>query len=88
MINNINRQSGLIKMIILIIIAIAVLSFYGVDIKDFFTSPQVQKNFGYVWSFISTVWTDYLSGPIHKLWGIIVALFGNSDNTVDLMNRS
>jgi len=77
--NSKNKQAGLIKMIILIIIAIAVLSFYGVDIKDFFTSPQAQKNFGYVWNFISGIWTDYLSGPIHKLWGIIIALFGNSD---------
>jgi hypothetical protein len=70
-----NKQSGLIKMIILIVIAIAVLSWYGVDIKDFFNSPQVQKNFGYVWSFIKDIWNDYLAGPAEKLWGIIVAIF-------------
>ena len=43
-----SQQKGLIKMIIIIVIAIAILSWYGVDIKEFFTSPQVQKNFGYV----------------------------------------
>lgn len=92
MINNKNKQNsqaGLIKMIIVIIIAIALLSWYGVDIKDFFTSPQAQKNFGYVWNFISGIWNDYLAGPIHKLWGIITAIFGSDDSTAaDIINRS
>jgi hypothetical protein len=65
-----NKQNGLIKMIILIIIAIAVLSWYGVDIKEFFTSPQAQQNFGYVWGFITDLWSNYLVGPATKLWGI------------------
>jgi hypothetical protein len=73
--NNNNTQDGLIKMIILIIIAIAVLSWYGFDIKEFFMSEQVQKNFGYVWDIIKTVWNDYLAGPARALWGIIMALF-------------
>jgi hypothetical protein len=72
---NTNKQSGLIKMIIVIVIAIAILSWYGVDIKEFFTSEQAQKNFGYVWNFISDVWTTYLADPAHKLWGIWVTYF-------------
>lgn len=84
-----NKEAGLIKMIIIIIIAIAILSWYGVDIKEFVNSEPVQKNFGYVWNFITGIWNDYLAGPIHKLWGIIVALFSNNDSTAtDLMNRS
>jgi Holliday junction DNA helicase RuvB len=65
-----NKQGGLIKMIIVIIIAIAILSWYGMDIKDFFTSPQAQKNFGYVWTFLKDAWTNYLAVPAHKVWGI------------------
>jgi hypothetical protein len=65
-----NKKGGLVKIIILIIIAIAVLSWYGVDIKEFFTSPQVQKNFGYVWNFIKELWSNYLTDPAHKVWGI------------------
>lgn len=57
-------------MIIIIVIAIAILSWYGVDIKKFFTSPQAQKNFGYIWDFIKNVWTNYLESPALKLWGI------------------
>ncbi len=66
----INKESGFIKMIILIIIAIAILSYYGVDIKDFFTSPQFQKNFGYVTEFIKDTWSNYLAKPTAKIWEI------------------
>lgn len=69
-----NKQGGLIRMIIIIVIAIIILSYFGVDIKEFFMSEQVQKNFGYVLNFIKNVWTDYLAAPAHKLWGIIQAL--------------
>ncbi len=69
----INREQGLIKMIIVIIIAIAILSYYGVDIKEFFTSPQFQKNFGYVTEFIGDIWTTYLAEPAAKVWDIWVS---------------
>ena len=67
-----NRQGGLslIGLIIVIVIIIAILSWYGFDIKDFFTSPQAQKNFGYVWNFVSGVWSTYLAAPAGKLWDI------------------
>ena len=71
----INKKAGIIKMIIIIIIAIAILSYYGFDIKNFFTSPQVQKNFEYVWGFLKDIWSNYLAEPAHKLWGIIVLIF-------------
>jgi hypothetical protein len=64
------KEQGLIKAIILIVIAIAILSWYGVDIKEFFMSEQVQKNFGYVWNFIKDIWSEYLAEPASKLWGI------------------
>jgi len=71
MINNYkNKQGGLIKIIIIIVIAIAILSYYGFDIKNFFTSPQAQKNFSYVWGFITDIWTNYLAEPAIWLWGI------------------
>lgn len=63
-----NNQRGLIKLIIIIIIAIAVLSWYGVDIKKFFTSEQALKNFGYIWTYIKEIWSEYLEVPAQKLW--------------------
>ena len=68
-----NKQGGLIKMIIIIIVAILILSWFGVDIKEFFTSDQVQRNLGYVWGFITDTWHNYLAAPALKLWGIWVS---------------
>lgn len=67
-----NKQQGLIRMIIIIIIAIAILSWYGVDIKKFFTSEMAQKNFGYIWTYLKDVWVNYLALPATKVWGIWV----------------
>lgn len=70
-----NKQQGLIQMIVLVIIGIAVLSWFRIDIKDFFMSEQFQKNLGYVVNFLKDVWTDYLAGPADKLWGIWLEYF-------------
>jgi hypothetical protein len=67
-----NKKAGLIKMIIIIIIAIAIVSWYGFDLKTFFTSPQAMKNYSYVWNIITDVWTNYLATPAGKLWDIWV----------------
>ncbi len=67
-----NKEQGLVKMIILIVVAIAVLSYFGVDIKAFFTSEQFQKNMGYIWTFIKDGWNNYLAAPAGAVWGIWV----------------
>jgi hypothetical protein len=69
-----NKNGGLIKWIILIVIAVLILSWFNVDIKEFFMSEQVQRNFGYIWNFIKDTWSTYLAGPATKLWGIIKEL--------------
>jgi len=65
-----NKQAGLIRMIILIIIAIAVLSYFRIDIKEFFTSPMFKTNIGYIGNFLKDLWTNYLAEPAHVIWGI------------------
>lgn len=66
------NQQGLIKMIIIIIVAVVILSLYGVDLKNIFMSEQVQRNFHYIWNFISGIWDNYLAGPFMYFWGIWV----------------
>ncbi|MFA7252802.1 MAG: hypothetical protein WC027_03010 [Candidatus Paceibacterota bacterium] len=81
----INKQQGLIGTIILIVIAIIILSYFGVDLKRLWTSDQVQKNLGYVWNLIVKIWTDYLSTPFEYLWGIWVKYFWTP--FMDFLNR-
>ena len=65
------KDSGLIKLILIIIVAILVLSYFNFDIRAIVESPQAQENLGYVWGFVKHVWDDYLSRPILYFWNNI-----------------
>lgn len=52
-----NKQAGLIKNIILIIIAIAILSFLGINLKD-------------ILEFLVRVWNNLLETPFKALWDL------------------
>lgn len=63
-----NPNGGFIKMIIILIIIILALSYFGFDIKKFMESPTTQKNLGYVWGLAKVVWDKYLEKPLAYLW--------------------
>lgn len=65
-----SREQGLIKLIILIIIALVVLSYFGFDIKNILESDLVKKNFGYLWSGVENIWKNYLTKPLDIVWGV------------------
>ncbi len=50
-----NHQSGFIKAIIVIIIAIAILSYFGINMKA-------------IWEFILKIWHNLLETPFKYLW--------------------
>lgn len=61
------NEGGFIKMVIIIVIAIIILSYYGVDIKTLITSDQVQSNLSYVWGIVVKIWdlfVEYIWTPI------------------------
>lgn len=61
-------QRGLINWIIIIIIAIVVLSYFGFDIRAIVEDDDTQNNIGYVWGGVVYVWEHYLMGPLGYLW--------------------
>ena len=63
-----NPNGGFIKTVLILIIIILVLSYFGFDIKNFIDSPTTQKNLGYVWGLGKTVWNKYLEKPLTYLW--------------------
>ncbi len=82
----INKQNGFIKLIILIIIAIIVLSYFGFDLRSIIESPGTQDNLHYVWGGVITVWDNYLAGPAYYLWNdVFINLLWNS--FIENMNR-
>ena len=69
----------MIKYIIIGLIAIIVLSFFGYDLKDIVESPLAQKNLEYSKDGVVHVWDKYLKGPLSYLWNnIFIGVIWNS----------
>ncbi|MFA5736753.1 MAG: hypothetical protein WC893_01145 [Candidatus Paceibacterota bacterium] len=54
-----NKETGLAKLIVMIVVIILILSYLGINIQKIAESETGQANFGYVWNSLKTVW-DYL----------------------------
>jgi len=65
----------MIRLIILIIIIIAVLSYFNISIKNFIESRSFQENFHYVLNGIKYMWSNYLKRPALYLWNDIFIRF-------------
>ena len=65
-------KKGLIKMIVVIVVALIVLGYFGFNIKDIIESGTVQTNLHYFWDFIVKVWNLYLAAPVIFIWNKFV----------------
>jgi hypothetical protein len=65
-------QGGFIRWIILVIVIIIALSYFGFDIRAIVENDQTQDNIGYVWGFVVMIWENYLSAPVLWIWENIV----------------
>lgn len=62
------ESRGFIKMILLIVIALVVLGFFGYNLKDIINSPTVKENLQYVWGLTVKLWNNFLAAPAEWLW--------------------
>ena len=67
----INKQQGLIRTVILIIVALLVISYMGISVRDVVESPAGQSNFGYVKEVSIAIWDRYLETPAKYLYNEI-----------------
>lgn len=69
----------MIKYIIIALILIIVLSFFGYDLQAIIESPMAQKNLMYAKDGVVYVWDNYLSRPVSYFWNnIFIGLLWNS----------
>jgi hypothetical protein len=61
-------RKGLIKTIIVIVIALIILGYFGFNIGDIINGPTVQANLHTFWDFVLSVWNNYLYGPVIYIW--------------------
>jgi cell division protein FtsB len=65
------HNKGLIRTIVLVVIALLILSYFGFNLRNLVDSPNTQDNFNVAISFVIDVWNDYLKTPAMYLWNDI-----------------
>lgn len=61
-------RQGFVRLIILIVIALILLGYFGVNLKDVLASPVVKENLSYAWELAKDLWTNWLRGPVVWVW--------------------
>ena len=62
------HNRGIIKLIILIVAALLILSYFGISLRTLVNSPVTQDNISYTSTGAVTVWDKYLKQPAGYLW--------------------
>jgi hypothetical protein len=65
-------SGGFIKLLIAIIIALVVLSYFGFDLRSLIESPQTQANLKYFWGLLENIWFSYIWKGIGFIWNDII----------------
>ena len=74
-----------IKAVLLIVIALVVLGFFGYNLHDIANSPDVKGNLAYVWELLVKLWNILLT-PLAWVWDtIVIKLVWN--NLQSLLNK-
>mgnify|MGYP000964894786 CR=1 FL=1 len=61
-------ERGFIKWILLIIVALLVISYFGINLRELISSPTTQDNFAYTATTTVTFWNKYLKEPTTYIW--------------------
>ncbi|OHA23964.1 MAG: hypothetical protein A3B11_01870 [Candidatus Taylorbacteria bacterium RIFCSPLOWO2_01_FULL_44_26] len=62
------KNRGLVRTVVLIVIALLILSYFGFNLRAIATSPTSKANFAFATEIINAVWNTYLQEPIMYLW--------------------
>ena len=65
------RNRGLIGIILIIIIALLVISYFNINLQTVVQKPTTQQNFTYVASTSTSFWNTYLQKPASYLWNTV-----------------
>jgi len=62
------KNQGFIKWIILIVVALIILGYFGIDVKQVVESPTTQSNLNYLEQVASWLWHNILKVPVTWIW--------------------
>ncbi len=65
-----NTNRGFIQIIVLVVIILVALGYFGFSIREIMDSPVVSDNLSYVWNATVHLWNTYLAASAAYLWGV------------------
>ena len=65
-------QAGIIKMIVIIVIALIVLGYFGYNLREIINSPDVSENLSYSGGLLTKLWDNFLVAPATWIWDNII----------------
>lgn len=63
-----DTNRGIIKTILIIVIGVVILSYFGFNIREIVENPTTQSNLSYVWNMAVSVWKNYLEVSVMYIW--------------------
>lgn len=66
-----NTNKGFVQIILIIVIVLVALGYFGLNLREIIDSPAVSDNLSYFWNGVVYVWDHFLAGPVIYLWGIL-----------------
>lgn len=73
-----NRSNGFVKAILVIVLALIVLGFFGYNLESIVNSPDVKGNFSYAWGLLLKLWNLLLT-LLTWVWdNIVIKLVWNN----------
>lgn len=61
-------NQGLVKWVVLVVIAVIILSILGIDIRRAVESPTTRENFSYLTQIILWIWDAFLRDFVFFIW--------------------
>jgi len=75
---HLNYQSGLIKLVALIVVLVLIISYFGINIQKIAESEAGRANFAYIWSICQQIgnwlldlYQKYLASYLDPIWAYL-----------------
>lgn len=67
-----NRQGGFLRMIVIVIVTILILVYWGEDIKKFLETDQAKQIAKKIIVIVRDIWVGYIKVPLALIWDKVV----------------